>query len=109
MPQVPNDAFVKKVKDLLEVSKSGKGSVYFEQKRLAKTGADSILHSTSAPYPLLFRASNGARRREDRVAVSTVVEAAELQKFWLEFAEAVKKGAAGLRKKEKKKDKKKAK
>lgn len=109
MPQVPNEAFVQKVRDLLEVSKGGKGSVYFEQKRLTKTGADTILHSTSAPYPLIFRVTNGARKREDRVAVSTVVEAKELQKFWLEFSEAIKKGAAGLRKKDKKKDKKKAK
>lgn len=101
MPRVANDEFIERLRELFEDSRI-KGSVYLEQKRLARTGPDCDLHATQSPYPLVFRATNGAREKANRKKVSTVVEAENLVQFWSLYTEALKKGAAGLRKKEKK-------
>lgn len=101
MPRVANDEFIEQLRELFEHSKT-KGSVYLEQKRLSRTGPDYDLHATQSPYPLVFRATNGAREKASRKKVSTVVEAAHLAQFWPLYTEALKRGAAGLRKKEKK-------
>lgn len=106
-----NEDFLEHLTELFRDSKT-KGSVYLGQKRLTKDGPDSVLHSQQAPYSIIFRASNGRSTREKQTKRSarqhytTVVEPKNVAKFWLGYTEAIKKGASGLRKKEKKKAKK---
>lgn len=104
MPRVDNTAFFKQLGELLNSSKT-QGSVYLEQKRLTKTGPDSTLHETKSPYPLIFRATNGVPKSQQRISLSTVVEVNDLPNFWQTYSEALKKGTPGLRKKDKKKKK----
>jgi len=112
MPQVSNDEFLAQLSLLFKDAKA-EGSVHLGQKRLAKDGPDSVLHAKQAPYALVFRASNGRSTRgkssgkhASRSHCSTIVNPENLGEFWRRYSESIKKGAAGLRKKEKKKAKK---
>lgn len=103
--RLDNEGFLRVLTDLLKNAEI-QGSVYLEQKRLTRTGADKVLDAVARPYPLLFRASDGLHDKKRRTAISTVVKPEELPKFWSAYSEALKKGMGGLRRKEKKRGKK---
>lgn len=54
-------------------------------------------------YPLLFRVTNGKADKSVKEKYTTVVAPEDLDTFWKNYAEAVKSGVAGLKKKDKKK------
>ncbi|PVH14467.1 uncharacterized protein CXQ87_002608 [Candidozyma duobushaemuli] len=118
MGRLNNAEFISKVEAIL-ASNEGKSSVYFTQKRLStpleKESIDSVKdlssnvveHPTAYPtntqsYPVLIRATLGKKDSK----ISTVVEPANLDAFWSEYAQVLKTGFVGLKKKEKKKAKK---
>lgn len=118
MGRLNNAEFISKVESLL-ASNEGKSSVYFTQKRLATPleketidlvkdlSSNVVEHTPAYPtntqnYPVLIRATLGKKESK----ISTVVEPANLDTFWLEYAQALKAGFVGLKKKEKKKTKK---
>lgn len=118
MGRLNNAEFISKVERLL-ASNEGKSSVYFTQKRLATPlekeaidlvkdlSSNVVEHPPAYPtntqsYPVLIRATLGKKESK----ISTVVEPANLDAFWLEYAQALKTGFVGLKKKEKKKTKK---
>lgn len=103
--RLDNEGFLRTLTDLLKNAET-EGSVYLEQKRLIRTGSDNVLNAVSRPYPLLFRATDGLKDKKKRTAVSTIVSAEQLPNFWSSYAEALKKGMGGLRRKEKKRGKK---
>lgn len=103
--RLDNEQFLSTLAVLLKTSNE-QGSVYLEQKRLTKTGADSVIDATTAPYPLLFRATDGAKTKSKRVKISTIVSPDNLDQFWQGYTEALKSGMAGLRRKDKKKQRK---
>lgn len=103
--RLDNQQFLSTLADLLKTSNE-LGSVYLEQKRLTKTGADTVLDATSAPYPVLFRATDGAKTKAKRVKISTIVTSEDLDNFWTGYTDALKAGMAGLRRKDKKKQRK---
>lgn len=118
MGRLNNTEFISKVESLL-TSNEGKSSVYFTQKRLStpleKEAIDLVKDLSSnvvdhppayatntQNYPVLIRFTTGKKESK----ISTVVEAANLDEFWLEYAQVLKTGFVGLKKKEKKKAKK---
>lgn len=118
MGRLNNAEFIGKVETLLAANE-GKSSVYFTQKRytapLEKEPIDEIKDLSSnivdhspaytkntQAYPVLIRATLGTKESK----ISTVVEPANLDAFWLEYAQVLKTGFVGLKKKEKKKTKK---
>ncbi|ODV66577.1 hypothetical protein HYPBUDRAFT_153351 [Hyphopichia burtonii NRRL Y-1933] len=123
MGRLNNAEFLLKVGKLLE-DNDGKSSVYLTQKRLSvpleteTTGINDlssnvIEHEASIPsnteeYPVLIRlAMNGDKKeKKEKVKLSTVVETTQLDQFWVEYAQVIKTGFTGLKKKEKKKSKK---
>lgn len=106
--RVDNDVFLEKLTTLLDTAKST-GSVYLEQKRLAKTGPDPKLDATQRPFPLLFRATDGVKDKSKRLKIDTVVEAKNIEQFWSQYADVLKAGMHGLLRKDKKEKKKKKK
>lgn len=96
----------------------GQSSIYLVQKRLTSNltsepseamgdlASNVILHPSKYPtntehYPVLVRMSDGDKKSK----ISTVVEADKLDSFWSEYAQVLKDGFVGLRKKDKKKKK----
>ncbi|KAA8898282.1 hypothetical protein TRICI_006600 [Trichomonascus ciferrii] len=70
------------------------------------SGFDDL--SSSEPFALLFRATNGASDKTKKVKISTTVDSSELEEFWQKYTDVVKVGMGGLKKKDKKRQKKKA-
>lgn len=135
MGRVNNSEFLKQFGGFLEENK-GKSSVYVTQKRLspaldlddAKTenisGETSITKNikdlpskvisndgkyeiNEIEYPVLIRISiNGDKSKNKKIKLSTVVETSQLEQFWGNYAQVVKSGFIGLKKKDKKKNKK---
>ena len=68
-----------------------------------------IRTATDKQYPILIRITDGNSDKSKKVKVSTVVQPEELSKFWFKYANVVKSGISGLKKKDKKKKKKAAK
>lgn len=118
MGRLNNTEFLAKVTDVL-TSNEGKSSVYFTQKRLSLTlepatpnnindlSSNVVDHPKEFPtnttsYPVLIRFTLGDKKSK----VSTVIEPEDLDKFWSEYAQILKTGFVGLKKKEKKKAKK---
>lgn len=118
MGRLNNSDFLSKVNDELSANE-GKSSVYFTQKRLSLTlepatsdnindlSSNVVNHpstfvSNTQTYPVLIRFTRGDKKSK----ISTVVEPANLDKFWNEYAQILKNGFVGLKKKEKKKSKK---
>ncbi|ODV84982.1 hypothetical protein CANARDRAFT_176398 [[Candida] arabinofermentans NRRL YB-2248] len=119
--------FLKQVSGLLEKNE-GKSSIYITQKRLSYTGSDSpipvVTESSSftlpkgesstilkseedtGSYPLLIRVTDGNKDKKKKVKLSTVVDSDKLETFWNDYANALKNGFIGLKKKGKKKGKK---
>lgn len=120
---VPTDKrqFLESLGSLLaSTSSSGTGSVFLTQKTL--TDGDS-----SASSRILIRATNGAtatkskakpgvkiakenqHKQKHKIKLATIVETADLESFYNKYADVCKKGMEGLRKRDKKKAKEKAK
>lgn len=114
MGRLNNSDFLQKVNDELS-SNAGKSSVYLTQKRLSLTlepatadnindlSSNVVQHPNDFPtntqtYPVLIRFTSGDKKSK----LSTVVEPADLDKFWTEYAQILKNGFVGLKKKEKK-------
>lgn len=100
MKRVDNQEFFKQLSRLFEDSENH-GSVYLVQKRLSSADVEPAARM----YPLLFRASNGARNHDNRISVSTIVQPDQLPGFWQQYSEALKHGSSGLKRKDKKKKK----
>lgn len=80
--------------------------MYFTQKRLEAFDAVEGKDTAAPTFSILLRATDGARDKTKKVKVSTVIEADKVDQFWTEYANTLKNGITGLKKKEKKKAKK---
>ncbi len=93
---------------------SNHGSVFLSQKRpsppnpIKPTSSDSPtpsavpfpdLHSTD-PLPVLIRASDGKDDKNKKIRLSTVVQADDLEAFFVKYAECWKTGMSGLKKRD---------
>ncbi|KAL3469090.1 signal recognition particle 14kD protein-domain-containing protein [Aspergillus californicus] len=105
-------------------SQKTRGSVYLTQKPLLPTNSDSNAGSSPSPQPsILIRATDGNtnapnpkthpnlknNKKESKVKLSTVVQPAELEVFYTRYAEVCKAGMTGLKKRDRKTKKAKAK
>ncbi|KAJ8101336.1 signal recognition particle, SRP9/SRP14 subunit [Lipomyces tetrasporus] len=113
--RLSNDEFLLKVGELFTKQQES-GTVFLQQKRLTEFDPVEKEHNPSPgnfadisaqgkKYPLLFRASNGASDKSKKIKYTTVVESDKLEAFWNKYADVVKGGVAGLKKKDKKKTK----
>ncbi|KAK9323380.1 signal recognition particle 14kD protein-domain-containing protein [Lipomyces orientalis] len=113
--RLSNDEFLSQVGELFKKQQES-GTVFLQQKRLTEFDPVEKEHNPSPgnltdisaqgkTYPLLFRASNGASDKSKKIKYTTVVEADKLEAFWKKYADVVKGGVAGLKKKDKKKTK----
>lgn len=95
--RLDNDKFLVALAQLFDRAES-EGSVYLNQKRLTH-GESGIESGTgpSGPFPVIFRASDGARNRSLRVKISTVVAPQDLSLFFPEYTRVITRGARGLR------------
>lgn len=122
MVRVNNSDFLKQFGDVLE-GNSGKSSIYLTQKRLSPAldldqdegngikdlSSNVIPHddkysTNSTEYPILIRIATNDKSK--KLKISTVVETAQLEQFWVNYAQVIKSGFIGLKKKDKKKSKK---
>lgn len=118
MGRLTNTEFLTQVNTVLSANE-GKSSVYLTQKRLSpslETPPTESLSDLSSnvvelpqkytvntqTYPILVRFTTG----DSKSKVSTVVEAENLDRFWTEYTKVLKNGFVGLKRKEKKKQKK---
>lgn len=114
MGRLNNSEFITRVEDLL-TENGGKSSVYFTQKRLSMPldkaplseindlPSNTIEHdgqfkTNTEKYPVLVRVTSGNKESK----VSTVVEPENLDQFWSQYAQVLKTGMVGLKKREKK-------
>ena len=69
--------------------------------RLPPTSPFPDLH-LDHPLPLLVRATNGKSKddKKDKVKISTIVQADELESFFVKYAEVCKAGMSGLKKRD---------
>lgn len=125
MGRLNNAEFLSQMAELL-TNNGGESSVYFTQKRLTpamNTEEDentnkindlpsNVIQTEKFPenkteYPVLIRvAMNTNRRAKLKTKISTVVEIDQIDQFWIEYAQIMKSGFVGLKKKDKKKSKK---
>lgn len=106
--------------------KADHGSIFLTQKRLnPPDAASSSSPSTStpsdpasfpdlnpsSPLPILIRATDGKSKehRADKIKLSTIVDADQLEGFFVRYAEVCKGGMQGLKKRDRSKNKAKAK
>ena len=84
------------------------------------TSSDTVSSSPSEPFPdlhppeplpIIFRASDGKskEKRSDRIKISTIVQADELEAFFTRYLEVWKMGMGGLKKRDRSGNKAKAK
>lgn len=124
MTRLDNSQFLKQLNDAV-TNNNGKSSIYLTQKRLASSSNESsslsiddlptnvIPHNqiqNSTSYPILVRISmnstNNKDKKQEKLKLSTVVETDQLTRFWQQYIRVLKNGFVGLKKKEKKKNKK---
>lgn len=125
MGRLNNAEFLTQMSGML-TNNGGESSVYFTQKRLTpamNTEEDentnkmndlpsNVIQTEKFPenkkeYPVLIRvAMNTNRRVKLKTKISTVVEIDQIDQFWIEYAQVMKSGFVGLKKKDKKKSKK---
>ena len=114
--------FLSRLSDLFTNTHSAAhGSVFLSQVPLYPPSTDeSSEPQQSSPAPqVLIRATNGLSKargtdkslakRDPKIKLSTVVEAAEIEDFYAKYAEVCKSGMQGLRKRDRRKQKKKGK
>lgn len=105
---------------LASTSSSGSGSIFLTQKSL-------FAEDSSESSQILIRATNGAtstkskskpglkvtkekqHKQKPKIKLATVVDVADLENFYNKYADVCKKGMEGLRKRDKKRAKEKAK
>lgn len=117
MGRIDNSEFLTQVQELLD-SNNGTSSVYITQKRLTSSvdgseGIDDLASNVvdydekypanKHQYPVLVRVTTGGKKKKK---LSTVVEKDNLDQFWNDYAQVIKAGFVGLKKKDKKKSKK---
>lgn len=128
MGRLNNSQFLTNLSEIL-ASNNGESSVYVTQKRLASAlpvdASDSKINDLSSnvnddnkfeqnteTYPILIRISMNSEKSKastlskPKTKLSTVVETNNLDKFWTDYAQVIKNGFVGLKKKDKKKNKK---
>lgn len=128
MGRLNNSEFLTKLSEVL-ISNNGESSVYLTQKRLTSTlpideptskisDLSSNVIKTEAfeknttTYPVLIRISmnsgnmKSSSQSKQKTKLSTVVETSNLDQFWSEYVQVIKNGFVGLKKKDKKKNKK---
>lgn len=124
MTRLDNSQFLKQLNDAV-TNNNGKSSIYLTQKRLTSSSNESsslsindlptnvIPHNqiqNSTSYPILVRISmnstNNKDKKQGKLKLSTVVETDQLNQFWQQYIRVLKNGFVGLKKKEKKKNKK---
>ncbi|CAD6569124.1 MAG: hypothetical protein ASARMPREDX12_002210 [Alectoria sarmentosa] len=110
------DDFLTRLTSLFESRRvAAHGSVFLTQKRLSPpdlpSGATDIPLPPSSPFPdlhpphplpVLIRATNGKskEKKKDKIKISTVVQADELDRFFVKYAEVWKAGMSGLKKRD---------
>ncbi|KAI9369223.1 signal recognition particle, SRP9/SRP14 subunit [Aspergillus egyptiacus] len=124
MPQpMSHEEFFTSLTNLLTTtSQNTKGSVYLTQKPLLNTSSESAPTSqpailiratdgnTSAPNPKTHPELKDKKRvKESKVKISTVVQPQELEPFYARYADICKAGMTGLKKRDRKQKKAKAK
>ncbi|TQS38136.1 hypothetical protein Golomagni_01365 [Golovinomyces magnicellulatus] len=96
------------------------GSIYLTQKRLTYNKEEALESSSSPPFndlkiskssPILIRASNGKskEKKDQKIKLSTVVEADGLEEFFTRYAEVCKSGMSKMKKRDRSKAKEKLK
>ncbi|RDW67922.1 signal recognition particle protein [Coleophoma cylindrospora] len=124
MANVPlsNEDFFLRLADLFEERrKKDHGSVFLTQKRMTYGEDENALdgpHTTSSlelqglqpskPAPIIIRATNGKskEKRSEKIKLSTIVQAEELESFFVKYAEICKLGMSGLKKRDRSRRKK---
>lgn len=128
MGRLNNSQFLTQLSEVL-TSNNGESSVYVTQKRLTTTlpideptpkindlssnviKADAFEENTTT-YPVLIRISmnsgnsKNTSQSKQKTKLSTVVETGNLDQFWSDYVQVIKNGFVGLKKKDKKKNKK---
>ncbi|KAH9932107.1 signal recognition particle SRP9/SRP14 subunit [Epithele typhae] len=105
MQLVDNETFFKQLSTLFQ-SSSKSGSVWLTHKRLLNEGGDAHMSSEddgSQEYPCLVHATDGKETK-----FSTVVQAADLEKFHASYGAVLKSSMGNLRKRDKKREKQRA-
>ncbi|CAH6723106.1 signal recognition particle subunit Srp14p [[Candida] jaroonii] len=121
MGRLNNAEFLSQFAETL-TKNNGESSVYLTQKRLVPSldvednkgindlSSNVIDHKlfdkNTQEYPILIRLSMNGKNK-DKLKLSTVVEIDQLDQFWIDYAQTIKAGFVGLKKKDKKKSKKK--
>ncbi|KAI9743274.1 MAG: hypothetical protein M1818_003120 [Claussenomyces sp. TS43310] len=120
-PHISNDAFFLRLSELFEQRRRKEhGSIFLTQKRMSHgESIASLPEATSTfpdldpskPLPLIVRATDGKskEKREERVKLSTVVEADALERFFARYSELCKSSMSGLKKRDRSKRKEKLK
>ncbi|KAE8152223.1 signal recognition particle, SRP14 subunit [Aspergillus avenaceus] len=117
MAPLSHEEFFTSLTDLLsKTSQKSRGSVYLTQKPLAGTDSSarpSILiratdGNTNAPNPKKNKVEK-QKKSDSKVKLSTVVAPEDLEGFYTRYAEVCKGGMTGLKKRDRKKGKAKAK
>ncbi|KAG7009062.1 structural maintenance of chromosomes protein 4 [Physcia stellaris] len=117
------DEFFTKLSTLFDARRnSTHGSIYLTQKRLTSPSSSQPASNPtppatsppvdapfpdlnpSQPLPLIIRASNGKskshREQGEKIKISTIVQPDEVEKFFVRYAEVMKSGTSGLKKRD---------
>ncbi|KAL6451574.1 SRP14 Signal recognition particle 14 kDa protein [Candida maltosa Xu316] len=119
MTRLDNSNFLKELTKLVQQN-NGKSSIYLTQKRLTAEPQSNdfptnVIENDQLPtnettYPVLVRvsmnSSDNKKEKQNKVKISTVIENNQLEQFWVDYIQILKNGFIGLKKKDKKKNKK---
>ncbi|KAE8144009.1 signal recognition particle, SRP14 subunit [Aspergillus pseudotamarii] len=121
-PHLGHEEFFSSLSDLLsKTSQKARGSVFLTQKPLIDSTASSENASSSSRPSVLIRATDGntnapnpknnkvEKKTVSKVKLSTIVAPEDLEAFYTRYAEVCKAGMTGLKKRDRKKGKAKAK
>ncbi|KAE8374283.1 signal recognition particle, SRP9/SRP14 subunit [Aspergillus bertholletiae] len=120
-PHLGHEEFFSSLSDLLsKTSQNARGSVFLTQKSLIDAAASSENTSSARPS-ILIRATDGntnapnpknnkvQKKTASKAKLSTIVAPEDLEAFYTRYAEVCKAGMTGLKKRDRKKGKAKAK
>lgn len=94
---------------LTSLATKSHGSIYLTQKPYLAPNSDP---ASTAPLPLLIRATNGASKdarqksKDNKVKLATIVQPEDLEAFFAKYADVCKAGMQGLKKRDRSKRKK---
>ncbi|KAK5449678.1 hypothetical protein LTS15_008753 [Exophiala xenobiotica] len=104
--RLSNDDFLTRLSHLFTSTHTAShGSVYLTQKPLADAQPQILIRATNG----LSKAHRTPKTKSTKIRLATVVDTAEIDGFYMRYAEVCKKGMEALRKRDKKKAKVKAK